>query len=103
MARIIRNGRSDMPPPKIGRPPFIPEDEFELLCGLFFALSVIEQANGDPQLTCTELTSLLAEIINHKRLAEKLEEMDKISLMKRIEQQNSIKQEMKLSTGRESY
>ena len=29
--------------------------------------------------------------------------MDEISLMKRIEQRNSIKQEMKLSTGRESY
>ena len=103
LAEGYRKGRAGMPPPRLGRPPFIPEDEFELLCELFFTLSAIEQANGDKRLTCTELTSLLAEIINHKQLAENLEEMDEISLMKRIEQQNSIKQDMKLSMGRESY
>ena len=103
LAEDYKKGRAGMPPPRLGRPPFIPEDEFELLCELFFTLSAIEQANGDKRLTRTELTSLLAEIINHKRLAEGLEEMDEISLMKRIEQQNSIKQDMKLSKGRESY
>ena len=103
LAEDYKKGRAGMPPPRLGRPPFIPEDEFELLCELFFTLSAIEQANGDKRLTRTELTSLLAEIINHKRLAEKLEKMDEISLMKRIEQRNSIKQDMKLSKGRESY
>ena len=103
LAEDCRKGRASIPPPRLGCPPFIPTDGFELLCELFFTLSATEQADGDKQLTCTKLTYLLAEIINHKQLAEGLEEMDKISLMKRIEQQNSIKQDIRLSTGRESY
>ena len=82
-----------MPPPKQGRPPFIPDDKFELLCQLIFTLSAIVQANGNRRLTRTKLASLLGEIINHKQLTEKKEPMDEISLMKRIKQRNSIKQE----------
>ena len=103
LAEDYKKGRAGMPPPRQGRPPFIPEDEFELLCELFFTLSAIEQANGDKRLTRTKLAPPLVEIINHKQLAEGLEEIDRISLMKRIEQQNYIKQDIKLSKGRESY
>ena len=73
------------------------------LCHLFFTLSAIEYTNKDKKLTGTKLASLFAKDTNYKQLAEGLKPLDEISLMKQIEQRNSIKQEMTLSVGRESY
>ena len=103
LEEACKHGRAGMPPPRIGRPPLLPRNEFELIAELMFTLSALEQANGDKRLTHTELSSFLGDLINHKRNVEGKPEIDEISLWKRIEKRNSIKQHMKTSHGRESY
>ena len=77
--------------------------EFELLASLFFTLSKIEQANGDRRLTRTELASTLGDLVNSYRKSIDKSELNEEWLMKRIERRNSVKQEMKVTTSRESY
>lgn len=99
----VSNDRVGKPPLVRGRPSEIPSKEFELLAQMFFTLSKIEQANGSKRRSRTELTALLGDIINHKRQADGKEELDEDWVMKQIEIQNSMKQQMKKSTACESY
>ena len=86
-----------------GRPSEIDVFDFELLASLFFTLSKIEQANGDKRLTRTGLASTLGDLVNSYRRSIDKSELNEEWLMKRIEQRNSVKQEMKVTTSRESY
>ena len=74
----VRAKRAGQLPPKRGRSPEIPNEEFEKLAELFFTLSAIEQSNANQRLTRAQLISLLANIVNQKRKQDRDPDLNEI-------------------------
>ena len=79
----------------------IPDDEFDNIRMLVYTYSAIKQANTDIRSKRPELKAMVDELLNNKRKADGLAEMDDNAFWKRIERANANLQKMTATDRRD--
>ncbi|CAB9528950.1 hypothetical protein SEMRO_2361_G324820.1 [Seminavis robusta] len=98
----VAKGDVNKSPPRLGRQGEVPIEEFKNFCSAVFTACAIEQANCKERSNREQLKSVVGEILNTKRMAEGLPEMNDARFYRRIEEEICHLQDLTKADSRES-
>lgn len=103
IAAAVERGDAGKSPPRRGRPSNIPMAKFKAFSNALFTFSAIEQINCADRTPRSHLVSLIGGVLNAKREEEDGgEPMQEVSFFRRLEMENSRKQDLNPSDPREA-
>ena len=94
LIEAVKHDRVGKSPLKRGCPGRLSDEDFESLATLIFTMGSIDQANCDKPKSRPELRSLLDLIVNTKMREDSANQVDPMHLYRRIQQHNSLEQDM---------
>jgi hypothetical protein len=103
IATAVERGNAGKSPPRRGRPSSIPEAEFKAFANALLTFSAIEQINCSDRTPRSHLVSLVGAVLNAKRQDDDEDPMQETSFFRRLEMENSQKQDLRQNDPREAH